>query len=251
MVAEQDMTAASARLAVTTRRNNTTMSRYSPAEQVKQQYLEAMGPELGPLFYRFWNECAWLHFKWGEFRILFGTKPERVKILNAAAGKFFRIVQDALLENVLLHIARLVDAPETGRKWNLTLQRLPGLVAPAIKAQTQELLDRCVEESAFAVDRRNRYIAHRDYHLALGKGAEPLASASRASVQEAIDAIVALLNSLELHYRKSTVDYGALIGDAESLLYVLKDGLEAEDRRRQRLQSGKLAPEDINPPRPV
>jgi len=227
------------------------MSRSSPAQEVKQQYLDAMGPDLGPLFYRFWNECASLYWKWGEYLVLFGTDPARVEILNAAAGKFFRIVQDTVWEGILLHIARLVDRPETFGHPNLTLQRLPGLVDSAIKTKTEQLLKHCLDKAQFAVDWRHRRLAHRDLDLALGQGAQPLAPASRASVQEAIDAIAALLNLVERHYRKSTVHYGTLGGDAESLLYVLRDGLEAEDRRRERLQSGRPEPEDLNPPRPV
>jgi hypothetical protein len=171
-----------------------------------------------------------LHWKWDEYRILFGT-PERVETLRAAAGLFFGIVQQALWENVLLHIARLVDRPQTGRKSNLTLQRLPRLVDAAIKAQTEQLLDRCLEKTKFAVDWRHPYLAHLDLDLALAleKGAQPLAPASRTSVQEAIDAIAELLNSVDRHYRNVTVRYAPLTatGNAESLLYVLEEGLKA------------------------
>jgi hypothetical protein len=229
------------------------MSRSSSAQEVERQYLEGMSPDLGPFFYGLWNECALLHWKWGEYRILFGTKPERVDILIAAAGTFFRLVQDTLWENILLHIARLVDPPKTKGKSNLTLRRLPGLVDPAIRAQTEQLLQCCRDKAQFAVDSRHRRLAHCDLDLALQQGAQPLAPASRASVQEAIDAIAALLNSVDLHYRNQTVAYGALppIGNAESLLYVLMDGLAAEDRRRERLLSGNLAPEESNPPQEI
>ncbi len=55
---------------------------------------------------------------------------------------------------------------------------------------------------------------------------------------------------IELHYRDSTVAYGMLapLQNAEALLYVIRDGLEVEKRTQQRLESGKLEPEDLEPP---
>src|SRR2546430_16292006 len=56
-----------------------------------------------------WNEVAWLHAKWHEYKELYGEKPPRLELLNRASGFFFRIVQDTLWENTLLHLARLTD----------------------------------------------------------------------------------------------------------------------------------------------
>jgi hypothetical protein len=36
---------------------------------------------------------------------------------------------------------------------------------------------------------------------------------------------------------------------AEALLYVIRDGLEADEARHERLRAGKLAPGDYGPPR--
>ena len=75
-----------------------------------------MGPELARPFCRLSNECQWLHWKWGEYITLFGSKSERIDLLNAAAASFFWIVQDSLWENILLHIAgnvRLCHAQAT------------------------------------------------------------------------------------------------------------------------------------------
>jgi len=226
------------------------MSRHSTPEQVEQQYVEAMGPEPGRLFYLLWNECAWLHSKWGEYVTLFGSKPERIDLLNAAAALFFRIVQDSLWEDILLHIARLTDPPRSAGKDNFSLQRLPPIVDAKIQPCVKELLKTCIAKCKFAHDWRNRQIAHRDLLLALNKNIGPLAPASRRAVGEAIDSIAELLNTVELHYLRSTVAYGSLVGppsNAEVLLYVIRDGLEADARRRKRLESGNLEPEDLNP----
>lgn len=217
------------------------------AGEVDQQYIDEMGPELGPIFARFWNECVHLHWKWEEVVALFGTNPERVALLNKAAKSFFRVIQDTLWEDVLLHIARLTDPPQTMGKDNLTLQRLPALVDPTIRAEVTVLLEACLTKSGFARDWRKRHIAHGDLRLALrDKAAQPLAPASRRDVKDVLAAIAALLNRIELHYKDSEVQYELHpLGNAEALLYVLRDGIEAEEERMERIKSGKYTRKDL------
>lgn len=226
------------------------MSQESTTEDVHQQYVDAMGDELGKLFFRFWNECVWLHWKWEEYVALFGTKPERISLLNKAAGSFFRVVQDTLWENVLLHISRLTDPPQSAGKDNLTLRRLPALVDDKIRAEVGTLLQTCLTNCEFARDWRRRQIAHCDLRLALDDPtATPLAAASRKAVKDALTAIAALLNAVELHYRGSTVHYELQpYGNAEALLYVVWAGVQAETERRELIQSGKFSREDLKRP---
>jgi hypothetical protein len=229
------------------------VSRTSSAAETKAEYVTVMGPELGPIFYALYNELSWLHIRWRQYLQLFGEKPSRVDLLNGAAGLFFRDVQDALWEDTLLHVSRITDRPETGGRQNLTIQRLPALLTdPAFAAEVQTLVDNAVSRSAFARDWRNRRIAHSDLALAIKEGAKPLAGGSRSTVVEALDTIGAVLNRLEQHFRQSTVFFEGFghPGDGEALLYVIRDGLEAEDARRKRLQDGKLGPGDFDS-RPV
>ena len=60
------------------------------------------GEPLGALFSALWQEVAVLHFHWKEYVELFGTKPERIALLNRAAPHFFRMLQDELWESTLL-----------------------------------------------------------------------------------------------------------------------------------------------------
>ena len=83
------------------------MAENRTAEEVKQNHIEHMGEELGSIFHALWNEVAWLHQKWDQYNILFGTKPSRINLMNETAPLFFRIVQDSLWEDTLLNIARL------------------------------------------------------------------------------------------------------------------------------------------------
>lgn len=214
---------------------------YTPGE-VEQRYLEAMGPELGRLFYCLWNECAWLHLKWSEYVILFGSKPERLSLLNTTAPAFFRLIRDSMWEDVLLHICRLTDPTQSigkQKKQNLTLQRLPPLVEPALRLKVERLLQAALEKCAFARDWRNRRIGHRDLGLALKGPAVPLAPARRGSVNDALEAIAAVLNAVERRYRNMTVPYHMVtpsLGDAEALLCILRDGLKMRAAREARLR---------------
>jgi HEPN superfamily AbiU2-like protein len=226
------------------------MSRHQTEKEVQQEYVAGMGQELGNVFFRLRNETVMLHWKWGEFVALFGTKPERIELLNEAAGAFFWVVQDTLWADVLLRIARLTDPSQSARKDNLTLARLTALVAAPLGVEVERLFQECVATSAFARDWRNRRIAHSDLALALEQqSATPLATASRKAVNDALAAFVALLNSVQVHYLRSEAMYELHThGDAVSLLYVLRDGLKSDEERMKRLKSGNPTPDDFGPP---
>ena len=149
----------------------------------------------------------------------------------------------------MLHVSRLTDPPQSVGKGNLTLRRLPDYVAPEIRPRVQTLLDAVLEKAEFARDWRKRHIAHRDLALVMDRQAIPLAQASRLRVNEVIRAINDLLNCIDGHYRHAETYFesGFVTGNAESLLYVLRDGLEVEERRQQRLEAGKPLPEDVAP----
>jgi hypothetical protein len=151
-----------------------------------------------------------------------------------------------------LYLCRLTDPVDTGGKANLTLQRLAPLVDPTIRGSTEVFLATATACTAFARDWRNRRIAHADLGLALQRPVSPLADASRKDVGDALKAIADLLNHLESHYRQGAMvvydDYTNPNG-AVALLYVIRDGLEAEAARRRRFKEGKPLPEDLGPPR--
>ena len=57
--------------------------------------------------------------KWEEYLELFGKTSSRIHLLNQSAPVFFKIVQDSLWENIILHLARLTDPPKSAGKNNL------------------------------------------------------------------------------------------------------------------------------------
>ena len=59
------------------------------AEEVRSVYIERMGQELGELFHATSEELTQIHWRWNEYRTLFGEKPSRIDLMNEAAPFFF------------------------------------------------------------------------------------------------------------------------------------------------------------------
>lgn len=209
------------------------MAEHRSAEQVRDDYIIAMGSDLGELQYELYTQLVWLHYKWHQFRSLFGKDADQIQLLNQSAPLFFRIVQDALFDEVLLHVARLTDPPQSVGRDNLTVRRLPALIGdPQLNAEISALLDVVLTSCDFARKRRNQRLAHID--LLTARGAVPLTPASRRDVEVALKALRDLLNRLDGHFRKAQVGYDYVLdhGGAEALVCCLEDGLKAENERR-------------------
>ena len=218
------------------------------ADEARSDAIRAMGQELGDLYSALWQEIAWLHAKWEEYVCLFGTKESRVDLLNRAAPRFARIVQDTLLEDVLLHVARLTDPPKSVGKDNLTIQGRTALVSdPVTREEVTELIKAAKMATEFCRDWRNRHLAHRDLLLALNRGAQPLMEASRLHVWTALRSIVATLNAVSAHYMDTTsmFEVGTSPGGALNLLHVINEGLKVAEERQSRLTSGQFEPRDF------
>lgn len=222
---------------------------HKTAEEVEAEHLSMLGPELGPLFHALDNEVSWLHAKWKQYRHLYAA-PGTVDLLNEAAGFFFRVVQDVLWEDAVMHVTRLTDPPSTGKKDNLTLLRLPAAIADApLSAHVGAHVAKAEAAAAFARDWRNRHIAHRDLHLALGSGAEPLMEASRSHMETVLSHMRDAMNAVHAHYWDSMTDYVRFLAhdDAEALTFNLRTALTARKRKHKRWSEGYYAPEDFKP----
>ena len=220
------------------------------AEQARARSVQVMGQELGETYEALWQEIVWVHRKWAEYATLYGTKESRVALLNRAAPSFARLIQDTLWEDVVLHIARLTDPPKSAGKHNLTVQSLAAHISDtATRAKVEELVARAIQQAEFCRDWRNRHLAHRDLHLALARGAEPLKTGSRQSVREILGTLGEILDAVASKYLSSTTyfDFDSAPGGALELLHVLDDGLKLNDARRERLSQGRVEPDDYKP----
>ena len=193
-------------------------------EESQGEYLSAMGADLGPVFFALHKEVVWLHAIWQEYRTIYGTTPEQLKIANRAAGFFFKIVQDELWDSVLLRIARITDSPRSAGRANLTIQALPGLIADAdLRIQLEGLIGISLDKAEFAREHRHKRLAHRDL-LHATDASSTLSGISRRYIEESLESLRNVMNKLDAHYRDSTVMYQEFITStgAERLLHVLK-----------------------------
>lgn len=219
------------------------------AAEAKADYVARMGAEVGTTYAELWQDVARINKKWAQYVELFGTSPERIDLLNRAAPSMIRTVQDTLWEDVLLHLARLTDPPRSTGKANLSVHYLASLlVGSPIGVNTQIAADSALAACGFARDWRNRRLAHRDLDLALGQSVLPLVPASRLAVKEALTAIEGVLNVVSLHFLDSTTYFHLGPGgqDAVSLLYLLREGLQAREERFSRIKRGERRPTDWN-----
>ena len=113
--------------------------------EVRAQYVEAMGSDLGDLCHELRNDLTWLQQKWSEFRELFGHGPERIELLNSVSSSFVYFLHVLMFEDAMLHLARLTDSSNTfGRsdRANLTVMRLPESISePALKNHVEAAVE--------------------------------------------------------------------------------------------------------------
>ncbi len=214
-----------------------TQSSCRTADESLAENIEKMGEELGEVYSALWQQLAWLCRKWGHYVELFGTNAERIALLNDTAPKFFRTVQDSLLEDVFLNIARLSDPPKSAGKENLSFKRLSSLLTVAVlRDEVDGKMLALVVATDFARDWRHRKLAHGDLALALSRATTPLAHASRAHVKQALEAMGQVLNAISLHFLESTTMFDFArepeAGGAGSLLHYLMAGKKAEQQQR-------------------
>ena len=209
-------------------------------------YVAHMKEPLGKRFDALWQELGWLNVKWAQYVELYATKESRIDLLNKTAPLFFRIVQDTLLEDVLLHIARLTERSSfKGEGERPTVHTLPALVDVRIRKSVSELVKRAQLKASICNEWRDRHIAHHNVALAL-RVAAPLEPTTLQYVGEALAAIADVLNEVHRHYLGSEMGFGAHPSPrgAGQLLYVIDYGLKAMDARQERLRSGTPRKED-------
>jgi hypothetical protein len=213
-------------------RGGSTMS-YQTAEEAEAQRVKVLGPELGPVFHALYNQCAWLQFKWHQFTELFNSGQERIDLLNRAAPLFFGMAQDDMGEAILLSLTRLTDPPDSRGRPNLTIKRLPRLVADELRPELQQLVDAAEQKVELIRPWRNKYTGHIDYNIAT-KQAEPLSPPTRDQVNDAVNAICTVVERISSHYFHMQSGRIELMtrfqaGDAYSLIEVLQHGVKARD----------------------
>ena len=222
------------------------------ADEMKTRNIEVMGPELGKQYSELWQRVVKIHIYWCEYVEMFGTNPKRVAVMNQAAPAFFRMLQDELCDSTLMHLARLTDKSEMRGRKNLTIQNLPGLIDREVtRIKVDKLVKEVLEKTEFCRQRRHLKLAHDDLATALKeKKARPLAKATTAHVDEALQAIARTMHVIHSDYLHADMQFeplGPRSTGAIGLLYVLRDGIKQREGRRKRIMDGKPTEDDFKP----
>jgi len=193
-------------------------------------------------------EVTWLHGRWAIYRQLYGTSEARVNVLNRSAGTFAHVLQDVLLDDVQLGLAKLGDPATTRIQGatveNLTLRNLCQLVTAsgAIVTELPPLLATYDNACIKARERRNKRIAHFDMQTML-KAKASLRGPSREEIELALKAVRSVMNRISLHFTGTQTAYELIVldSDGDSLIGTLKRGL----RYRELVKDGAIPHDDL------
>ena len=190
-----------------------------------------MPPELLSHFEASKQQLITASAKWQLIEQLFAKTQARSQLLTRIGSGFFALIKDSLVTDVMISLGRLLDKPHHKGNDNLTLERLGDTVMKLGNDELAQKLDVHLKKARgaeFAARRyRNKRLAHNDLKSILDQEANPLPAATVGDVRKMLHETGEFLNSIDLHYCRSTTAFGlAMIdGDANSLVSLVRDGL--------------------------
>lgn len=215
------------------------------AEQVKKKFIDSFPDETGDLFHKLWNDVALLHFSWKSYRSLYGTSPERIKLLNYTASHFFHFLEQVLRNDVLLRITRLTDRARTGDKTNASLEYIIKKLEPYIEKESFSNILRSYKKLKISSNKvtkiRNLKIAHKDLNFALDQEQNMALGISRQEIEELLKNIRETLGEIEKYFigTSTSHEYILTYDDAETLMFALEQARKYHEEERKRIINPK------------
>ena len=177
------------------------MTDRTPAEVLKEEQV-ILGRDLGNMYNVLKNNIFWLDIKWKEYKTQFENN-KNIEVLNKTAPFYFYMVHQIMLDDIILHINKIVASRGKTYKY-LSIQRLPDLVKEEYKSELQRLVDDAIQKSKFTNDRRNRYIAHYSLELAINPSAKPLQEIQHDDIEASIESLFQIVFFFTNKYFKSS-----------------------------------------------
>ena len=182
-------------------------------------------------------ETQHVHAKWMAYRQLFGTSPERFDLLMQAASWAFTRIEQALLDDVQLTLARLVDELKGTAGLFAMNKALRGHPACAVWVKTEfdpglrALKMACTELTR----RRNEWLAHKGRAAVEAEAIKPRMNPARQEIEDALTALRLLMNTAHRHFGETEVAYELvfLSDDGEALVEVVRRGVLLEKLSRE------------------
>jgi hypothetical protein len=198
--------------------------------------------EVGTIFEALRNEVTFLHGIWDAYDQLFGTQ-EAVAALNETAPGAFSLIGYVFRHELVMAFSRITDPKATGKKENLTLQRLLHVVSEHTDDRT---FVNGLESKLSAInascepfrDRRNRSIGHLDLSTALNSHPNPLPAIEREQILQSLRLVAEFMNEVLGHYTSAHADFVPHVtGPARNIVH----GLSEFQRLRNREYEQEVA----------
>jgi AbiU2 len=198
-------------------------------EETRFGYLENMPQHIRELFLELCDEVINLNLRWQFLSELFG-KQENAALLANVASASFDVIGNALGEVIIMSICRLSDGLQYRDRPRLTLQRLINS-CPGIPDSDKLWTDFSSACKPFR-EHRNMKFGHYDLKTTLSPHENPLPSIGRAEVEEVLQIAATVLKGVYRRYSSGDIAIVSPhhIGGADTLIYWIKAGYEAERR---------------------
>lgn len=199
-----------------------------------------MSSELAEVFELIQKDVIWLHAKWINYCQLYETNKERIDLLNNVAPYFFHTVQNVFLTDIFMNICRLTDPAKTGKKENLTLDRLFQTIDknkyPDLVKSVEEKLDVVKEKCEPFRKYRNRLLAHKDLPTALKVNRDPIPGINHKMIEDALLSTRELLNTIQLYFdnAKRGYDHPIMPGNGENIIKALENAEKYRMEQRKK-----------------
>ena len=193
------------------------------------------------------NDFFDLRVDWRFYRSLFGTNKETVDMLNEISGPTAYILEKAFFERTLLGLRKLTDPLKAGKRARASVS-IRGLVEFSYLKEDTELanrIERAAEAASFARDWGNKKIAHSD--LKYRSGAYQLEPASRRKVEDAMDAIAAVLKWVARVHKNTALATHPIppLNDERQFLRALYEGNRYLKKLKERWEQAAYAADSL------
>jgi hypothetical protein len=191
-------------------------------DEIKKEYVNSLGDDFGSMLFFLHNKLINLNYVFEECEILFHEKNSNVEILNEYIPAMAMTFQNLIWNHILLEIAKFLDPAKTNKKNNATLNKLIEFVDNEIlKEMCERILADIRSESNFAIQLRNKKLAHYDLDISLRTAPSP--TSSFAQIRWVIEKFNELFNILNKNFLEMNFHYSSpnINGGATSLINCL------------------------------
>jgi hypothetical protein len=164
---------------------------------------EGMPVDIVSPYVQLYNQAVSLFAYFQVHQDLFGSS-ENIRNQKMVAASAFMWIYYAMTDAIILGICRLTDKSTTGKKENLTLERMLDLVEyhPTQPKDVQDLrktLDKLTRRSQHLRDLRNQQIGHLDLSTLLDQSKQSV-QLETDEIKQILDQIAEVLNGCQMPY---------------------------------------------------